>query len=48
MRSYAVSLAVESLGRGMKVAIFENMSTLVRIVVFPSEGESPVTKSKKI
>ena len=45
--SWAVSLAEGNLGRGMKWAALENLST-VRMMVLPSDGGSPVTKSREI
>jgi hypothetical protein len=35
-------------GRGIKWVALENLSTTVRIVVLPSDGGSPVTKSRDI
>lgn len=46
--SSAVSLAVGSLGRGMKWADLEKRSTTVRMVVLLSDGGSPVTKSREM
>ena len=45
---WAISLVESNLGRGMKWAAFENLSTTVRMVVLPSDGGSPVTKSREI
>lgn len=45
MRSLSVSLVEESLGRGTKWTIIENLSTTVRMTVLPNETGWPVTKS---
>ena len=41
----AVSLAEGNLGREMNCAALENLSRTVRMVVSPSDGGRPVTKS---
>lgn len=41
-------MAVGSFGNAMNLAIFENLSTTVRTVVFPWEAGSPVTKSSEM
>jgi hypothetical protein len=46
--SWAVSLSEGNLGRGMKWAALENLSTTEWIVVLPSDGRRPVTKSRDI
>jgi hypothetical protein len=46
--SWAVSLTEGNLGRGIKWAALENLSTPVRIVVLPSDGRKPLTKSRDI
>lgn len=44
----AVSLAVGNLGRGMRWAIFENLSTTVSTKVIPPEQGNPMIKSKEM
>lgn len=44
-RRLAVSRADGSLGRGLKCTDLENQSIIVRIVMLPSEGGSPMRKS---
>lgn len=41
-------MAVESFGRATKWAALENQSIIVRIVVLPAEGGSPVMKSREM
>lgn len=41
-------MAVESFGRATKWAALENQSIIVRIVVLPAEGGSPVMKSREV
>lgn len=46
--SMAASLVEGSLGRGIKWVALENLSTTVRMVVLPSDGGRPVTKSREM
>lgn len=41
-----IRISAISFGRGMKCAILENLSTMMRMIVFPLEGRRPVTKSR--